>query len=469
MADSSNNSDTCRTSRRSRTAGAGGQPCTVEGLEGRSYFSAIVPSHVTKFMAMGDSITAGQAFNGSYRLPLQNELKAGGYKYQFVGGSTAYSQGMAQPNHEGRGGYSLLSPLGAQAGTDSFSAGTWYKPNTFGQLYGNDIQNALTTYKPDVILFMAGINDVYGIDALNLDNRAREYQIVLNQIFSLEPNVKLICAPVTYKRGELPDSILDAANVKFQAVAQSFKAKGYDVQWATQAGGGPGGSITSSPHDAADHIHPNNADTYGRMANGFFNAIVEGTVGDTEKAPTVSAPNAQIITLPNSAHLSVAVHSPTGAHLSETWSQVAGPGKVTFTNVHSNDTHASFSAPGIYQVRLTVTDGRLYSTKDVEVTVGAAGHAPAVPSGPRNAYAVTSPGSMVLHWADTSNNETDYVIQRASNPNFTWYLSTFVAPANTTSYSIPNIVKGQTFYLRVWAVNTVGASAYSSTVVAVAK
>ena len=76
---------------------------------------------------------------------------------------------------------------------------------------------------------------------------------------------------------------------------------------------------------------------------------------------------------------------------------------------------------------------------------------------------------MVLHWADTSSTETDYVIQRASDPNFTWYLSTFVAPANTTTYSIPNVVRGQTFYLRVWAYNPVGRSAYSWTVVAVAK
>ena len=262
---------------------------------------------------------------------------------------------------------------------------------------------------------------------------------------------------------------MDAANVKFQAVADSFKAQGYDVQWATQAGGGPGGAMTSSPHDAADHIHPGNADAYGRMANGFFNAIVEGTAGDVEKAPTVSAADSQIITLPNTAHLLVTVHSPTGARLTETWSQVAGPGKVTFLNAHSADTRAGFSAPGIYQVRLTVSDGKLYSTKDVVVTVGAAGRPPAAPSAPTHAYAVTTPGHIVLHWTDTANNETDYVVERASDPGFRLYSSTFVAPGNTTSYSVPNIIKGQTFYLRVWAYNTAGPSAFSSTVVAVAQ
>ena len=191
MNNSLSNSDVSRAARRPRA----GQACVIEGLEGRSYFSAVFPSHVTRIMPIGDSVTAGLAFNGSYRLPLQNELKAAGYQFQFVGGTTADSVGMAQPNHEGLSGFRLVSAHGAPAGQDSMGAGSYVKPNTYGQLYGNVIQNALTTYKPNVILFMAGINDVRGVDALNLDNRAKAYQMVLGQILSLEPHVKLICAP----------------------------------------------------------------------------------------------------------------------------------------------------------------------------------------------------------------------------------------------------------------------------------
>jgi hypothetical protein len=54
-----------------------------------------------------------------------------------------------------------------------------------------------------------------------------------------------------------------------------------------------------------------------------------------------------------------------------TWSKVSGPGKVVFSNPAGAATRAEFSAPGAYVLRLTASDGKLSSSRDVTVTYGA--------------------------------------------------------------------------------------------------
>lgn len=51
------------------------------------------------------------------------------------------------------------------------------------------------------------------------------------------------------------------------------------------------------------------------------------------------------------------------------WNKVSGPGTVTFDNILSRETKATFSATGIYVLRLTVSDGTLSGSDEVTVTV----------------------------------------------------------------------------------------------------
>ena len=97
------------------------------------------------------------------------------------------------------------------------------------------------------------------------------------------------------------------------------------------------------------------------------------TVNPANQAPTVNAGANQTITLPNSATLAGTASDdglpiPPGA-LTITWSVVSGPGNVTFANPNALNTTASFSAPGLYTLRLTANDGALFSTSDLIVTV----------------------------------------------------------------------------------------------------
>jgi hypothetical protein len=103
-------------------------------------------------------------------------------------------------------------------------------------------------------------------------------------------------------------------------------------------------------------------------------------------APQVNAGPDQTITLPNSAMLAGTVSDeglPTPpAAVTVTWSQVSGPGTVTFSNANAVDTTATFSAPGAYVLRLTANDGALSASDDVSFTVTPDTQRPVANAGP---------------------------------------------------------------------------------------
>ena len=94
------------------------------------------------------------------------------------------------------------------------------------------------------------------------------------------------------------------------------------------------------------------------------------------QAPVVNAGADQVITLPSIANLTGAAiddgqPNPPGA-LTTTWSQVSGPGTVSFSNASALNSTATFSASGAYVLRLTVSDGALTVSDGVAVTVNPA-------------------------------------------------------------------------------------------------
>lgn len=91
------------------------------------------------------------------------------------------------------------------------------------------------------------------------------------------------------------------------------------------------------------------------------------------QVPTVNAGADQAVTIPNDAILSGAASddglpNPPGS-LSTTWSQVDGPGLVTFANASALNTSASFSIAGTYILRLTADDTELSEIDEVTITV----------------------------------------------------------------------------------------------------
>jgi plastocyanin len=62
----------------------------------------------------------------------------------------------------------------------------------------------------------------------------------------------------------------------------------------------------------------------------------------------------------------------TPATLTTSWTQLSGPGIVTFENASIPSTGANFSLPGAYTLRLTANDGVQSTTLDLPITVGTA-------------------------------------------------------------------------------------------------
>jgi uncharacterized GH25 family protein len=94
------------------------------------------------------------------------------------------------------------------------------------------------------------------------------------------------------------------------------------------------------------------------------------------QAPIVSAGANQSISYPNlTANLNGSVTDdglPHGSSVTSTWSEVAGLGTAVFLNPSAPVTTVTFSAPGIYRLRLTATDTALSASSDVIITVGSA-------------------------------------------------------------------------------------------------
>ncbi|MBI3464204.1 MAG: hypothetical protein HY000_14280 [Planctomycetes bacterium] len=81
------------------------------------------------------------------------------------------------------------------------------------------------------------------------------------------------------------------------------------------------------------------------------------------------------------------------------WTQVSGPGTVTFAHASSTNTSAAFSSPGAYVLRLEANDGALTASDDVAITITAVTNlAPQVNAGPDQTVlstaTVTLPGKV---------------------------------------------------------------------------
>ncbi|MCB0190947.1 MAG: hypothetical protein KDJ65_03285 [Anaerolineae bacterium] len=93
----------------------------------------------------------------------------------------------------------------------------------------------------------------------------------------------------------------------------------------------------------------------------------------SNQAPVVNAGTDQSITLPSDASLDGTVTddglpNPPGT-VTSTWSEVSGPGTVTFDDANAVDTTASFSTEGVYVLRLTADDSDLSTFDEVTITV----------------------------------------------------------------------------------------------------
>lgn len=121
------------------------------------------------------------------------------------------------------------------------------------------------------------------------------------------------------------------------------------------------------------------------------NGVLQITENDVplppvNRPPLVDAGPDQTITLPtDTASLSATATDdglPANSSLTASWRTVSGPGFVTFADPSSLTTSATFVDPGDYVLELKVSDGQLFSTDTITITVIPRNQAPTVDAGP---------------------------------------------------------------------------------------
>jgi hypothetical protein len=161
------------------------------------------------------------------------------------------------------------------------------------------------------------------------------------------------------------------------------KTKALSVSWSQQSGpgtatfGDPSSLLSSvsfpppSPPSATHLYVLRLSASDGHLSNSALDdRDVQVTVRYENRPPVVDAADVAPVTLPGSVSLTAtATDEGLVSPLTYSWSLVAGPSSVSFANPTALNTTATFGTKGVYQLRLSASDGVYLSTDDVLVEV----------------------------------------------------------------------------------------------------
>ena len=229
-----------------------------------------------RIMALGDSITAGvgergiDTGSGGYRAELQRQLDANGYRYTMVGERSDFSARLVRRHHEGWPGYVIRS----------------FSSDSAPQLYGRVTHAALKANDPDVVLLMAGTNDLLRLarrsSGYTIPNIVQSMNALLAQIFYEKPNVDVIVAGVVASPlvHECDVERFDGTGTcgldggpNLRRLVADYAARGFHIALAQNMS-------DAVPRDKAhfpDGIHPSGLDGYDAVARVWVHAIQELT------------------------------------------------------------------------------------------------------------------------------------------------------------------------------------------------
>jgi hypothetical protein len=186
---------------------------------------------------------------------------------------------------------------------------------------------------------------------------------------------------------------------------------------------GPGTVTFGNPSSVDTSANFSLAGTYVlrlTVSDGELSAFDEMTVtvGSENMAPLVNAGPNRTITLGESAALDGTVSDdnlPAPPNLITAWSQVAGPGTVSFASASSVDTSANFSEAGTYTLRLSASDGVLSAFDDMTVVVQAPAQQDPGQSGEPTQLAFQDGLFPSLSYAGTRDT---YISSKSTNTNY---------------------------------------------------
>ncbi|MEV6632064.1 SGNH/GDSL hydrolase family protein [Actinoplanes sp. NPDC051470] len=213
-------------------------PAAESGLETQPV--AEDGSGPVRIMPLGDSITygIGSVRMGSYRVALQQRLRAAGVDVDFVGSQSSGAEAGVDRDNEGHSGWRIRQ-IAAEA--DGWMA----------------------TYRPDIVLLHIGTNDMRS--AAEAVGAADRLSLLIGQLLAASPDVRVLVAKVVGSNDETARRMyskqIDAYNARIPAVVAS---KGERVGLVDQTG--------VDGTDLLDRLHPNEFG-YQKMAWTWYRAL----------------------------------------------------------------------------------------------------------------------------------------------------------------------------------------------------
>lgn len=200
-----------------------------------------------KILCLGDSITAGnypiEPTPGGYRIQLENNFNDDDLSIDFIGSQTNEETDLADPEHEGHPGW------------------------TINQLTALIEKGLLTEYQPDVVLLMAGTNDILRSDQTS--EVIADLNQLIDRLQAELPDTEIFVSSLVPLDPELESKqeakIVEEVNALLPELAQQ---QGEQVTYVNA-----GGSIDLSDL-IDDGIHPD-ATGYQTIGNAWYDTLVK--------------------------------------------------------------------------------------------------------------------------------------------------------------------------------------------------
>ncbi|MBI4304536.1 MAG: fibronectin type III domain-containing protein [Chloroflexi bacterium] len=201
----------------------------------------------------------------------------------------------------------------------------------------------------------------------------------------------------------------------------------------------------------------------GLLTTAEIPAVASWLKGVTITAP--SAPTSLTATAPSAGQVNLSwvdnANNEDGFRIERATNNTFTANLVTATvaanAVSYNDITVTGSTTYYYRVFATNSAGNSSASNTASVTTPApTANTPATPT----AVAADAPSAtqVILSWIDNANNESGFLIQRATNNTFTAGLTTATVAANAVSYNDTTVAGATTYYYRVFATNSAGNS-----------
>jgi RHS repeat-associated protein/uncharacterized repeat protein (TIGR01451 family) len=211
------------------------------------------------------------------------------------------------------------------------------------------------------------------------------------------------------------------------------------ISWSQVSG--PSQAVFADSHSPTSVVTLNSVGTYvlrltaGSATTTPQSSDVHLTTIQGNLPPIVNAGPNQTIELPlNTVTLNGSATDPQNSPMTFAWTEVSGPGTATFSNPTALGTNSTFSASGVYILRLTATDAlKLSGSADVRITVQPHNSPPVVNAGPDQTI------FLPVNTTNLQGTATDDGLPLGSTLVTSWFvvsgpgIVTFVNPASPTS------------------------------------